>query len=472
MDVQALRAAVEELVLAQAEEAWDAWYQASAWDPGAALARRPELFDPAAVRLARDEGDPLLARHLLWQSVALHTRPAVDRYVRARSTVAVRQADRTLLVGEVGRALAGEPDRGARRRLWDDFVPVLRLSAPAFLGVVEATTTAGVPHGFDDGFALACALTRIEPTHAVAAAEAVLQATDAPWRAAMALAADVGGVPSDDLRPHDLSWVLRGDEHEGAFAQAGALPLAGRTFAKLGIDLRAQADVETYADPHGASGRPPRAFALRVPGDIRIGASPRAGVSWLRGFFTELGRAQQLAHTASGAVTETFPLGLRGVTDAAGRLVAGWLADPGFLEANGMGATDAAAVVGHARLEALHEARTVAATTLWHHDLASGADPGEAWLARAPVTPDADDASALPDRLDAIYALDSLQMCLLTAATEHRLFSDHGERWWWSEDAGAALSAMWSQGQRKSAAEHVGDLVDGEGGLAAAAALL
>ena len=155
---------------------------------------------------------------------------------------------------------------------------------------------------------------------------------------------------------------------------------------------------------------------------------------------------------------------------AAGRVVAGCLADPGFLEANGMRPTDAAAVAGHARLEALHEARTVAAMTLWHHDLAGGADPGEAWVARAPVPPDADDASALPDRLDAIYALDSLQMCLLGAATEHRLFTDHGERWWWSPDAGAALRAMWSEGQRKSAEEHVGELVNG--GLAAAAALL
>ena len=306
----------------------------------------------------------------------------------------------------------------------------------------------------------------------MAAAEAVLKATEASWGDAMALAADVGGVPRDDVRPHDLSWLLRGDEHDAAFAQAGALPLAGRTFAKLGVDLRAQADVETYADPHGASGRPPRAFAVRVPGDIRIGASPRSGVSWLRGFFTELGRAQQLAHTASGAVTDTFPLGLRGVTDAAGRLVAGWLADPGFLVANGMGPTDAAAVVGHARLEALHEARTVAATTLWHHDLAKGADPGEAWLARAPVTPDTGDASALPDRLDAIYALDSLQMCLLAAATEQRLFTDHGARWWWSPEAGAALRGMWSQGQRKSCTELVGDLLEGQGGLAAAAALL
>ena len=113
----------------------------------------------------------------------------------------------------------------------------------------------------------------------------------------------------------------------------------------------------------------------------------------------------------------------------------------------------------------------MAATVLWHRDLAGGADPAQAWLARAPVTPDADDASALPDRLDAIYALDSLQMCLLAAATEHRLYSDHGERWWWSADAGAALRALWSQGQRKSATELVGDLLDGQGGLAAAALL-
>lgn len=477
IDLSTLREAVQELVLRQSAQAWQAWYGAAPWDPAAELAERFELFEPEAVGVAQDAGDALLARHLVWQSVALRTRPAVERYLRARSTVAVRQADRTLFVAEVGRTLGDEVDRDLRRRLWDDFVPVLRLSAPAFLGVIEATAEAGRAHGFDDGFSLACALTRIEPAEAVAAAEAVLAQTETDWREALELAADLVGVPPDDIRPYDLSHILRPDEHEVAFAADGALPLAGATFAKLGLDLTGQTGVETLEDPRGESGRSPRAFPLAVPGDVRIGALPQPGLSWLREFFNELGRAQHLAHTAAGPVTETFPLGLRGVTDAAGRLVAGWLSDPLFLTANGMPPTPASALAGHARLAALHEARTVAAATLWHHDLATAgvatlADAAEAWVARAPIPPTAEDADALPDRLDAVFALDSLQLRLHAAAHEAALRDAHGERWWWSEDAGAALFSAWSAGQRRPATTWVREHLGASETLGSAAELL
>lgn len=477
IDLSALREAVEDLVIRQSAAAWEAWHDARPWDPAAELIERSELFDPQAVDKAADAGDALLSRHLLWQSVALRTRPAVERYLRARSTVAVRQADRTLFVAEVGRTLAHEVDRDARRRLWDDFVPVLRLSTPAFLGVLESTATAGVDHGFSDGFSLACALTRIDPAEAVAAAEAVLIRTEADWRAALQGAADLVGVPPDDIQPHDLSHILRADPYETAFLAEGALPLVGATFGKLGLDLAEQPGVQTIADPRGRSGRPPRAFPLAVPTDIRIGALPQPGLSWLRDFLGEVGRAQQLAHTAPGSVTETFPLGLRGVTDAAGRLVAGWLSDPVFLTANAMPPTPASALAGHARLEALHEARTVAAVTLWHHDLASAGvvtleDASQAWVARAPIPPTAVDADALPDRLDAVFALDSLQLRLQAAAQDHALRTAHGDHWWWSEEAGAALFERWSHGQRLSATTHVQQLLGAGESLASAAILL
>ncbi len=476
MDLTAVRQTVEELVLRQAAAAWSSWYSAQPWDPGEELAAQGRLFEPETVQAALDAGDPLLARHLLWQSVALRTRPAVERYVRARSTVAVRQSDRTLFVGEVGRTLAYEVDRDVRRQLWDDFVPVLRMSAPAFLGVIEASAAAGADHGFSSGFHMACALTRVDPVQAVSAAEAVLDATETDWRAALEGAADLVGVPPDDIRPHDLSHILRPDEHEPAFAAEGALPLAGATFAKLGLDLTGQTGVETLTDPRGPSGRAPKAFPLAIPGDIRMGAMPRDGLLWLRDFLTELGRAQHMAHTAPGPVTETFPLGMRGITDAAGRLVAGWLSDPVFLTANGMPPTPASALAGHARLAGLHEARTVAAITLWHHDLATAGtatfeDAANAWLARAPIPPDPADADALPDRLDAVYALDSLQLRLLAAAQDHALRTSYGDHWWWSEEAGAALFSSWSHGQRRTTADLVADAL-GEGETLASAAVL
>lgn len=484
VSVDELRDEAEGLVRAQAKVAWEAWWSGRPWDPAETLRDHMHLLEPATVARVRAEAErladgdarrralELFARFLLWEAVALETRPAVERYVRSRSAVAIRHEGRVLLVTEAGQALAEEAETAKRHQLWADMGGVLRLSAGSFLAVLEATAEAGRRFSYESGYDLAAALSRVDGSEAGRAAEAVLERTRGAYLAALGRAARARGIDPEALATADLSFVLRAEDFPEHLPARSALPLVGRTFGKLGLDLSTQEGVETLEDPLGGSGRPPATFALEVPGDVRLGATPRSGLAFYRDFFLQVGRAQHLAHCRPGPFETAFPLGYRGATDAAGRVVEGWLADRGFLLANGMPEGQAKAIAGHAALEALHEVRKVAAAVLWHRDLAGGADPYEAWAARSEeatgVALTAKDAEALPDRIDGVFALDVLQVRLLEASAVAWLREQHGERWWWEPEAGRALFSLWAEGQRLSVTELL-PKVGVDGGLADAA---
>jgi len=481
--VDALRDEAEGLVERQAKAAWQAWWSGKPWDPVATLAEHMHLLEPETVSRVRKEAErlalgdvrrralELFGRFLLWEAVALETRPAVERYVRSRNAVAIRQADRTLLVTEAGQALAEEAQTDKRHQLWEDLLGVLKLSAPGFVAVLEATAASGARFGYDDGFAVVAALSRVDGGEAVRAATAVLERTREEHAAGLDRAARARGIDPDALAASDLSFVLRPDVFEEHLPASSALPLVGRTFRKLGLDLAEQEGVETLEDPLGAAGRPPAAFALKVPGDVRVGAAPRDGLLFFRDFFMQVGRAQQLAQTRPGPFETSYPLGYRGATNAAGRVVERLLADRGFLLANGMPNDQAVAISTHARLEQLHEVRKLAAAVLWHRDLADGQEAYAAWRVRSEqatgVALTEREAEALPDRIDGVFALDVLQVRLLAASVLAWLRRGHGERWWWEPEAGRALFGLWAEGQRLSATELLAR-VGVEGGLVGA----
>ena len=140
------------------------------------------------------------------------------------------------------------------------------------------------------------------------------------------------GLGLGKIRRWDVGRAWRGAEWDASFPPEAMLPALETTLAGLGIDLRAQQNVELDLDER--PNKDPRAFCspIEVPGRVVLVMKPQGGPSDWRALFHEAGHTEHFAHMDASLSPEERRFGDNAVTEGWAMLLEYLTTDPVWLE--------------------------------------------------------------------------------------------------------------------------------------------
>lgn len=263
------------------------------------------------------------------------------------------------------------------------------------------------------------------------------------------------GIGIDDARRWDVPRLLRATTWDSGFPAKGMVPALESTLQDLGVDLRAQRNVEL--DLEQRPQKSPRAycFPIEVPDRIVLMIQPIGGLDDWNALFHEAGHAEHFAHTSSSLPFEATRLGDNAVSECWAFLIEHLVSDPVWLTRRlDFGrpdefASESAAVV-------LYFARRYTAKLLYELELHGNGDPERMPDRYAELLTDATKveytpADSLADLDPGFYASAYLRAWMLEAQLSRLLREEHGRAWFADRKAGSLLRELWSEGQGMSA---------------------
>lgn len=371
----ALRAALERLTseFASARRVADAGLGPVA-DLPVVFARHPGAVGPEAAELVRELADAEPTRPLAAWAVALRGRAAgaaAESRARAwRAAAVVRTPGGAVVpLAEVDGALAAAGDRGSRLALdaaraalaGTEYAPLVRERFARERDAVEAL-------GIADGYLATWErLAGVDARALAAGCAAFTRDTQGVWDDVLAEVGRrrVGAVPRDlpgGLQRGDVPALLTEPEIDALLPAGAALAAVRTQLAAMALDPAAAGRVRY--DVGARPGQRPGAWcaAVRVPGEVYVTARPRAGVGAWRALLAAVGSALHAAHVDPDLPAELRYAGDQAVRAGIGALLAGLVADEGWLRrAAGLDRTRAGVVRRAAGFAALHALRRDAA---------------------------------------------------------------------------------------------------------------
>ncbi|HZR94683.1 MAG TPA: hypothetical protein VFA56_03255 [Gaiellaceae bacterium] len=292
---------------------------------------------------------------------------------------------------------------------------------------------------------------------------AFLESTERLWEdAGNAYFRKAVGLGLGELQRWDTTRAWRGVRWDAAFPKDRMVPALEATLADLGVDLRAQRNVEL--DLEDRPNKSPRAFCapIEVPDRVLLVIKPQGGPDDWRALFHEAGHTEHFAHTSPSLTVEERRLGDNAVTEGWAMLFEHLTIEPAWLERrldfprpHEFGAEGATQVLWFLRrycakliyeLE-FHEAADVTSMRPRYVELLSEA---------LKVTPS--DTDYLADIDDGFYASNYLRAWAFEAQLRSYLREKFGNAWFTRRDAGSLIRELWSEGQKPTADEILQDV--------------
>jgi oligoendopeptidase F len=139
------------------------------------------------------------------------------------------------------------------------------------------------------------------------------------------------GISLDDAQRWDVIRTFRAPEWDPQFPAEKMLPALEATLSDLGIDLKAQKNVEL--DVEQRPKKSPRAFCapIEVPGRVVLVIQPMGGADDWRALFHEAGHTEHYANTSADLSMEEKRLGDVAVTEGWAMLMQHLTDDPAWL---------------------------------------------------------------------------------------------------------------------------------------------
>jgi hypothetical protein len=263
------------------------------------------------------------------------------------------------------------------------------------------------------------------------------------------------GLGLDGARRFDLPRALRAPHWDDGFPPDRMLPALEQTLAGLGIDLRAQRNVELDVEERPT--KTPRAFCapIEVPRRIVLVLQPQGGLEDWRALFHEAGHTEHFAHTSSSLSFEARRLGDNAVTEGWAFLLEHLVTDPAWLTRRlDVGRPEElAAETAAVRLFYL---RRYCAKLLYELELHAGTPLDDvpdryAELLSEATKIDYAEADSLIDVDPGFYCTSYLRAWALEARVAGYLREHHGRAWFADRQAGSLVRELWSEGQGMSA---------------------
>jgi hypothetical protein len=270
------------------------------------------------------------------------------------------------------------------------------------------------------------------------------------------------GLGLGEIERWDVARVWRGLVWDEAFPKERMVPALEATLADMGVDLRAQRNVEL--DLEDRPNKTPRAFcvAIEIPERVILVIKPQGGPDDWRALFHEAGHTEHFAHTARELSMEEKRLGDNAVTEGWAMLLEHLTIDPAWLtkrldfprplEFAAEGATQLLWLVRRYCAKLLYEIEYHAApdATLMrprYVELLGGA---------LKVMPS--DSDYLADIDDGFYASQYLRAWAFEAQLRAFLRERFGNAWFTDRAAGSLIRELWTEGQKPTADEILEDV--------------
>ena len=391
------------------------------------------------------------------------TREHAERAATLEAELEVEFEGETLPFRMIRPAIANEPDRDLRARLEarrnelvEEHLNPIHLDAARLehrsIPELGSPSYADLYRRFGfqlDGLADQC--------------RAVLDSTERLYEDAVdRLFRDRVGVGLAEAERWDVARLFRAPSWDAAFPKDRMLPALEATLGDLGIDLRAQENVEL--DIEERPNKTPRAFCapIEVPGRVVLVIQPIGGPDDWRALFHEAGHTEHFAHTSPELTVEERRLGDNAVTEGWAMLLQHLVDEPAWLTRRlDVPRPQEFAAEGAAGL--LYFVRRYSAKLLYELEFHAVEDPVDLSARYVELLGDA--LKIEPSRTDYLGDIDSgfyatayLRSWAFEAQVRAFLREKFGTTWFARRDAGSLLREVWSEGQRLNADELLGEL--------------
>ena len=265
------------------------------------------------------------------------------------------------------------------------------------------------------------------------------------------------GLGLDEIKRWDVGRAWRGNQWDAAFPSDRMVPALEGTLADLGIDLRAQQNVELDLDERPT--KDPRAFCapIEVPGRVVLVMKPQGGPDDWRALFHEAGHTEHFAHTDASLSPEERRLGDNAVTEGWAMLLEYLTTDPVWLERR-LDFTRPHEFAAEGAVQLLWIVRRYSAKLLYELEFHTAEDVTtlqpryvELLSEATKVEPAASDY--LGDIDDGFYASEYLRAWAFEAQLRAHLRERFGNAWFARREAGSLLRELWTEGQKPTADE-------------------
>jgi hypothetical protein len=274
------------------------------------------------------------------------------------------------------------------------------------------------------------------------------------------------GLSLTEAERWDTPRLFRGAAWDPYFPVERMMPALEWTLGNLGIDLRAQPNVELDVEPRPK--KDPRAFcvAIEVPERVLLVMKPLGGALDWEVLFHEAGHAEHFAHTSAALKVEERRLGDRAVTEGWASLLQRLTSEPRWLTRM-LDFPRPADFAREGGVTLLYIARRYCAKLLYELELFAADDVlplreryvellGDA----IKIAPSA--ANYLADVDSSFYVSEYLRSWAFEAQLRDYLRGRYGSDWFASRKAGGELVELWSEGQKPTADELLRDVTGSE----------
>jgi hypothetical protein len=265
------------------------------------------------------------------------------------------------------------------------------------------------------------------------------------------------GVGLGDAERWDVVRVFRAPGWDEAFPAAKMMPALEVTLADLGVDLRAQENVEL--DIEQRPKKTPRAFCapIEVPGRIVLVIQPMGGADDWRALFHEAGHTEHYAHVAEDLPVEARRLGDVSVTEAWATMMEHFLLEPGWLSRR-LDFPKPEEFAAEAATGSLYLLRRYCAKLLYELEFHGARRQDPKALSSTYVELLGDALKIQPSPTDYLGDIDSsfyvtgyLRSWALQAQLREYFRERFGSTWFADRKAGGMLRELWSEGHRLNA---------------------
>jgi hypothetical protein len=280
------------------------------------------------------------------------------------------------------------------------------------------------------------------------------------------------GLGLDEVARWDVGRAFRGVGWDAAFPSDAMLPALEATLGELGVNLRAQQNVEL--DLEDRPNKDARAFCcpIEIPGRVVLVIKPQGGSEDWHSLFHEAGHVEHFAHTSPSLSMEEKRLGDNAVTEGWAMLLQYLVTDATWLGRRlDFPRPHEYAAEGAARL--LWFLRRYCAKLIYEVELHAGADTAAMRARYVELLSDAtkvepSDTDFLADVDNGFYASQYLRAWAFEAQLRSYLRERFGNAWFSRRDAGSLLRELWAEGQKPTADELLQDVAGETLELAAA----
>jgi oligoendopeptidase F len=265
------------------------------------------------------------------------------------------------------------------------------------------------------------------------------------------------GLGLGEIERWDVSRVWRGMAWDAAFPKDRMVPALEATLSDLGVDLRAQRNVEL--DLEDRPNKSPRAFCvpIEVPERVILVIKPQGGPDDWRALFHEAGHTEHFAHTSPSLTVEERRLGDNAVTEGWAMLLEHLTMDTAWLERR-LDVPRPNEFSAEGAVQLLWLVRRYCAKLQYEIEYHAAPDKTvmrpryvELLSDALKVTPS--DTDYLADIDDGFYASQYLRAWAFEAQLRAYLREKFGTAWFTRRDAGSLLRELWEEGQKPTADE-------------------